>query len=107
MTRLAGIAAAVAALFFLLPAQPVRAQGALATACAASPEGLTMRACVCLEDEFAKVLTPEEMQIQLLRYQNKEDEWQRRLDAMSPQQRNNFTARVAEVTADPACDDSD
>jgi hypothetical protein len=87
---------------FLLLAAPARAD-ALATACMSPPTAMPRETCICLEAELRKVLTPDEMRIEILLFEGKLDEWRRAIDAIDPHQAHDFADRVNAVTRSRVC----
>lgn len=87
----------------LLIAAPARAEDAMTRACTASPSDLPAEKCQCLSHELRKVLSADEMRIEILSFQGKFNELRRRIADMGNEKGEDFTRRVASVIKGPVC----
>lgn len=86
----------------LMLAAPASA-GAMAHACMSSPSSLPKEKCICLEHELRKVLSADEMRIEILAFKGKYSEFRKKTKAMGDVQAASFRKRVQSVTGGAVC----
>lgn len=87
----------------LLLASPAHAEDAMMRACTASPSDLPAQKCQCFSHELRKVLSADEMRIEILSFQGKFNELRRKIADMGTEKGDDFTRRVASVVKGPVC----
>jgi hypothetical protein len=88
-----------ATLLVFLPMQA----GAMSEACMAKPSGLPREKCICFEHQLRKVLTPDEMRIEILAFEGKFRLFRREAAALGQEKATNFGERVAQVIGGSVC----
>lgn len=76
---------------------------ALATACMNKPSGLPRAQCICLENELRKVLSPDEMRVEIMAFNGKFNELRKKVKAMGQAKAEDFSTRVASVVNSGMC----
>ncbi|MGB8602319.1 MAG: hypothetical protein WCD42_09005 [Rhizomicrobium sp.] len=84
-------------------AEPALADDAMMKACTAQPSDLPRNKCLCLEHELRKVLSADEMRIEILAFEGKYSALRRKVTAMGQAKAENFTSRVGAVMNGATC----
>lgn len=84
-------------------ATPAHAEDAMYKACTAQPSDLPREKCLCLEHELRKVLSADEMRIEIYAFQGRYSELRRKVTAMGQAKAENFTSRVNSVMNGATC----
>ena len=93
----------LAILSALVLTAPASADEAMVEACIAKPSSLPHDQCVCFAHELRRVLTADEMRLEILAFKGKFMELRHKADAMGAAKAQSFTDRVAAVIGGGVC----
>lgn len=76
---------------------------ALANACMTKPSALPKTKCICFEHELQKVLSPDEMRIEILVFRGQYSKYRKKIKTMNASKAKSFMSRVAGVVHGTVC----